>query len=224
MARNWNSIQILISSALRRSIKSAFELEAVPEGVNKEPLWGEWSEDGCGREGDIRMCDEVASRFAGICREGEEDVAWRGDEPSPLSAPGASKGVSSSLSGTGESSLSGVSGRDGGGFSATKSCWGLCGGPVDASCEMGVGAGAVNGVGAVGGADAASVSPRRGELGGAGDRRRCMGDGFCMVFSGGKGGTIEAEGTEGELSLFSARGSESLEDVEIVFHEKWSLP
>ena len=91
MPRDWNSIQILkterlareryvlgmshlISSALRRSINSAFALEAVPEGPDKEPLWGEWSEDGCGREGDIRMCDELASRLAGICREGEEAV------------------------------------------------------------------------------------------------------------------------------------------------------
>ena len=89
---------------------------------------------------------------------------------------------------------------------------------------MGVGADAVMGVGAVGGADAPSASPSRlGELGGVSDERRWMGDGFCMAFSGGKGRSIEAERTEGELSLFSARGSESLEDVEIVFHEKWSL-
>jgi hypothetical protein len=93
----------------------------MPEGADEEPLWGEWSEDGWGREGDIRMCDEVASRLAEICREGEEVVVWREDEPSPLSAPGASRGTSSSLSGTGESSLSGVSGRDGGGFSTTES-------------------------------------------------------------------------------------------------------
>jgi len=86
----------------------------VPEGPDKEPLWGEWSEGGWGREGDIRMCDEVASRFAGICREGEDVVAWREDEPSPLSALVASREASSSLSGTGESSLSGVSGRDDG--------------------------------------------------------------------------------------------------------------
>jgi hypothetical protein len=59
------------------------------------------------------MCDEVASRFGGICREGEV-VVWREDEPSPLSVPWGSRGGSSSLSGTGESSLSGVSGRDGG--------------------------------------------------------------------------------------------------------------
>jgi hypothetical protein len=50
-----------------------------------------------------------------------------------------------------------------------------------------------------------------------------MGDVFCVAFSGGKGGAIEAERTGGELSLFRARGSESLEDVEIVFHEKGSL-
>jgi hypothetical protein len=47
-----------------------------------------------------------------------------------------------------------------------------------------------------------------------------MGDVFCMALSGGKGEAIEAEG---EVSLFRARGSESLEDVEIGFHEKWSL-
>lgn len=35
----------LISSALRRSINSAFALETEPEGPDKEPLWGEWSED-----------------------------------------------------------------------------------------------------------------------------------------------------------------------------------
>jgi hypothetical protein len=86
---------------------------------------------------------------------------------------------------------------------------------------MGGGAGAVMGVGAVGGADATSASPsRRGELGGVNDDCRWMGDVFCMALSGWKGGAIEAEGTEGELSLFRARGSESLE---IVFHEKWSL-
>ena len=62
----------MISSALRRNINSAFALEAVPEGPDKEPLWGEWSEDGCGREGEIRMCDAVTSRLAGICREGGE--------------------------------------------------------------------------------------------------------------------------------------------------------
>jgi hypothetical protein len=47
-----------------------------------------------------------------------------------------------------------------------------------------------------------------------------MGDVFCKALSGGKGG---AEGIEGDASLFRARGSESLEDVEIAFHEKWSL-
>jgi hypothetical protein len=50
-----------------------------------------------------------------------------------------------------------------------------------------------------------------------------MEDVFCVAFSGGKGGAIEAERTGGELPLFRARGSESLEDVEIVFHEKGSL-
>jgi hypothetical protein len=50
-----------------------------------------------------------------------------------------------------------------------------------------------------------------------------MGDVFCKALSEGKGGAIEAEGTEGRVSLLRARGSESLEDVEIVFHEKWSL-
>jgi hypothetical protein len=169
------------------------------------------------------MCDEVASRFAGICREGEEAAVWREDEPSPLSPPGASRGASSSLSGTGESSLSGVSGRDGGGFSTMESCWGLDGGSVGASCEMVGGADAVTEVGAVGGADAPSASlSRRGVLGGVSDGR-WLGDVFCKAFSEGKGGAMEAEGTEGELSLFRARGSESLEDVEIAFHEKWSL-
>jgi hypothetical protein len=187
LARGWYTLgrSHLISSALRRSINSALGLEVVPEGADKEPLWGEWSEDRCGREGDIRMCDEVASRFTGICREGEEVVVCREDEPSPLS--GASRGASSSLSGTGESSLSGVSGRDGGGFSTTKSCWGLGGGSADASCEMGGGAGASMGVGAVGGADAISTSPsRRGELGGVSDDCRWMGEVFCVAFSGGK--------------------------------------
>ncbi len=50
-----------------------------------------------------------------------------------------------------------------------------------------------------------------------------MRDVFCKAWSGGKGGAIEAEGAEGEVSLFRARGSESLEDVEIAFHEKRSL-
>ena len=133
------------------------------------------------------MCDEVASRFAGICREGEEVEAWREDEPSPLSVPGASRGASSSLSGTGESSLSGVSGRDGGGFSAMESWWGLGGGSVGVSCEMVGGADAVMDVGAVGGADATSASPsRRGVLGGVSDDCRWMGDVFCKALSGGK--------------------------------------
>jgi hypothetical protein len=75
------------------------------------------------------------------------------------------------------------------------------------------------GAGAVGGADATSVSPPCwGELGGVSDDCRWKGDVFCIALSGGKGEDIEAE--EGELSLFRARGSESLE---IVFHEKWSL-
>lgn len=88
---------------------------------------------------------------------------------------------------------------------------------------MGCAAGAVMGFGAVEvGATSASPS-RRGELGGVSDDRRRMGDVFCVAFSGGKGGAIEAERTGGELSLFRARGSESLEDVEIVFHEKGSL-
>lgn len=170
------------------------------------------------------MCDEVASRFAGICREGEEVAVWREDEPSPLSAPGTSKGASSSLSGTGESSLSGVSGRDGGGFSVMESCWGLDGESVCASCEMEGGADAVMEVGAVGGADATSASPsRRGVLGGVSDDCRWIGDVFWRALSGGKGGAIGAEGTEGGVSLFRARGSESLEGVEIAFHEKWSL-
>lgn len=169
------------------------------------------------------MCDEVASRFAGICREGEEVAVWREDEPSPLSAPGASRGASSSLSGTGESSLSGVSGRDGGGFSTMESWWGLDGESVGASCEMVDWADAVIEVEAVGGADATSASPSRRGVGGVSDDCRWMGDVFCKALSGGKGGAIEAEGTEGEVSLFRARGSESLEDVEIALHEKWSL-
>ncbi len=94
---------------------------------------------------------------------------------------------------------------------------------MDASCEIVGGADAFMGVGAVGGADATSVSPsRRGELGGVRDDCRWMGEVFCMALSGGKGGAIEAEGTEGVVSLFRARGSESL-DVEIALHEKWSL-
>lgn len=78
-------------------------------------------------------------------------------------------------------------------------------------------------VGAVG-ADATSASPLRlGEVGGVGDDCRWMGEVFCVAFSEGKGGAIEAERTGGELPLFRARGSESLEDAEIVFHEKGSL-
>jgi len=69
------------------------------------------------------------------------------------------------------------------------------------------------------GADATSPS-RRGGVGGVCDDSRWMGDVFCKALSGGKGVAIEAEGEE---SLFRARGSESLEDVEIGFHEKWSL-
>lgn len=34
---------------------------------------------------------------------------------------------------------------------------------------------------------------------------------------------MEAEGTEGELSFWRARGSESLELEEMGFHAKWSL-
>ena len=133
------------------------------------------------------MCDEVASRLAGICLEGEDVAVWREDVPSPLSAPGASRGASSSLSGTGESSLSGVSGRDGGGFSTMESCWELGEGFVGASCEMAGGADAVMEVVAVGGADAASASPsRRGVLGGVGDDCRLVGDVFCEALSGGK--------------------------------------
>jgi hypothetical protein len=102
-----------------------------------------------------------------------------------------------------------------------ESCWGLDGGSVGASCEMVGGADVVMGVGAVGGADATSASPsRRGVLGGVSDGCRWMGDVFCRALSEGKEGAIEAEG---EASLFRARGSESLEDVEIAFHEKWSL-
>jgi hypothetical protein len=89
---------------------------------------------------------------------------------------------------------------------------------------MAGGADAVIEVGAVGGADATSASlSRMGVLGGVGDDCRWIGDVFCKPFSGGKGGAIEVEGAEGEVSLFRARGSESLEDVEIAFHEKRSL-
>jgi hypothetical protein len=222
MARDWNSIHILINSALSCNINAAFGLDEVPEAAETEPLCGDWSEEvRWGREGDIRMCDDVASRFTGICREGE-DTGWKEDEPSPLSAPGASGGASSSLSGTGESSLSGVRGRDGGGFSSAGSCWELSEVSGDVTCERG---GAVAGVGAVEGADAPCRSgSRRGELGGGvSDDCRGMGDVFCKALSGEKGGAIEADGTEGELSLLRTRGSESLEDVEIEFHEKWSL-
>ena len=140
-----------------------------------------------------------------------------------MSVPGTSRGASSSLSGTGESSLSGVSGRDRGGLSTTKSCWELGEGPADAFWETKGAAGTVMGVGAVG-ADATSASPLRlGELGGVSDDRRWMEEIFCVAFSGGKGGAIEAERTGGELPLFRARGSESLEEVEIVFQEKGSL-
>ena len=132
-----------------------------------------------------------------------------------MSAPGGSEGASSSLSGTGESSLSGVRGRDGGGFSAEESCWGIGGGSRDASCEMG------------GGTDTAaegSASPsRRGELGG-GVRDDCRGRGdvFWVTLSGDeeKGAVREVEVTEGELSFWRARGSESLELVGIGFQEK----
>jgi hypothetical protein len=44
-----------------------------------------------------------------------------------------------------------------------------------------------------------------------------------MAFSGEKGGAIEGDGTEGELSLLRARVSESLAGVGIALHEKWSL-
>ena len=102
-----------------------------------------------------------------------------------------------------------------------ESCWGLGRGSVG---EIVGGADAVKEVGAVGGADATSASPsRRGVLGGVSDDCRWMGDVFCKALSGGKGGAIEAEGMEGVVSLFKARGSESLEDVDIAFHEKWSL-
>jgi hypothetical protein len=114
-----------------------------------------------------------------------------------LSAPGGSDGASSSLSGTGESSLSGVRGRDGGWFSTAGSCWGMCGGSGDASCERGGGAGAVAG---------GSASPsRRGELGGGvSEDCRGMGDVFWGTLSGDdeeKGAVSEAEVTEGELSF-----------------------
>ena len=171
------------------------------------------------------MRDEVASRFTGICREGDEDVGWRDDEPSPLSAPSVSGEASSSLSGTGESSLSGVSGRDGGGFSAAGSCWGLEGGSEDASWGRDDGAGAVVVFDAVAEVDAPSASPsRRGELGG-GESDDCggLGDVFCVALLGEKGETIEGDGTEGEPSVLRARGSVSLETVGIGFHEKWSL-
>jgi len=198
----------------------------MPEGAENELLWGEWSEAvGWGREGDTRMRDEVASRLMGICRRGDEDVGWREEEPSPLSELCTSGGTSSSLSGTGESSLSGVSGRDGGGFSTAGSCWGLGGGSGDAFCERGVGAEAVAVLDAVRGADAPSDSlSRRGEVGeGVSDDCRGMGGVLCMALSGEKGGAIEADGAEGELSLLRARGSESLAGVGIALHEKWSL-
>jgi hypothetical protein len=50
-----------------------------------------------------------------------------------------------------------------------------------------------------------------------------MGEVFWIALSGEKGGTMEADGTEGEPSLLRARGSVSLAAVEIEFHEKWSL-
>jgi hypothetical protein len=50
-----------------------------------------------------------------------------------------------------------------------------------------------------------------------------MGELFCTALPGEKGGAIETDGTEEELSLLRARGSESLAEVEIEFHEKWSL-
>ena len=152
----------MISSVLICNTNDAFGIEGAPEGAENEPLWDDWSEEvGWGREGDTRMCDEVASRLTGICREGDENVGWSEDEPSPLSAPCASGEASSSLSGTGESSLSGVSGRDGGGFSTAGSCWGLSEGSGDAPWECVGGAGAVTVLDTVGGADAASASPSR---------------------------------------------------------------
>jgi len=78
----------LISSVLICSTNDAFGIEGAPEGAENEPLWDDWSEEvGRGREGDTRMCDEVASRLTGICREGDENVGWSEDEPSPLSVP-----------------------------------------------------------------------------------------------------------------------------------------
>lgn len=52
---------------------------------------------------------------------------------------------------------------------------------------------------------------------------RGRGDVFCVAFPGEKGAGMLAEGTEGELSFWRARGSESLEAEEIEFHAKWSL-
>jgi len=106
------------------------------------------------------------------------------------------------------------------------SCWRLVGGSGDASCEREGGAGAVAVLDTVRGVGATSASPsRRGELGGGvSDDCRGMGEMFCTALPDEKGGAIETDGTEGELPLLRARGSESLAEVEIAFHdEKWSL-
>lgn len=55
------------------------------------------------------------------------------------------------------------------------------------------------------------------------DDCRGMGELFCTALPGEKGEAIGTDGTEGELPLLRARGSESLAEVEIAFHEKWSL-
>jgi hypothetical protein len=55
------------------------------------------------------------------------------------------------------------------------------------------------------------------------DDCRGMGEVFWIALSGEKGGTMEADGREGEPSLLRVRGSVSLAAVEIEFHEKWSL-
>jgi hypothetical protein len=113
-----------------------------------------------------------------------------------------------------------VRGREGGGFSPVGSCGGAEEGSGDASWEGGWGGG-----GGGGGADVASASPsRRGELGGGvSEDCRGTGDVFCAALPGEKGADMLAEGTEGELSFWRARGSESLEAEEMVFHAKWSL-
>lgn len=54
------------------------------------------------------------------------------------------------------------------------------------------------------------------------DDCRGTGDVFWGALPGEKGAGMEAEGTE-ELSFWRARGSESLELDEMVFHAKWSL-